>query len=185
MSDLAQLTLAIAVFYALCGLALLSGASGVVNALRALPRSRWAGTVLAAIAIGWSALALFNLEMGSINKIKPFLPYLALALWVLVCVYMPELLACRAIGGIALLLPAHIITTARFFPTPESPSPYRLLMITLAYLIAIKGAILIAYPYIMRRAITTISQDTRKMRTTGAMALAFALGLTVLAVTCY
>jgi len=185
MSTLALIILGIAALLALCGATLLSGTQRAAQLWNALPRSTWAGRILALIALTWAALLVNEMEMGFLNVIKTYLIPLAIAIYILTCMYMSDLLSCRALGGIAVLIPGPLLAAARFYPSPLAPSPARLIAVSIAYIMIVKGIAFILYPYLLRRAIQRITQTPRSMRTAGITNLIVAAILCVLALTAY
>ena len=135
---------------------------------RRFARSVWPGRVLAAVCIAWSLLWVAAMPLGSL--LDPLLPYLQVLLpvsVVAVCVFLPELLSCRAAGALLVLLPAPLLSAAQWHP-----SPWRLVAVAAAYAMAVAGMFVVAKPWLLRDAITWTTASPRRFR---AVSAAFAL----------
>jgi hypothetical protein len=122
------------------------------RALQALPRHQIAGYVLTSVAWIWAGYALWSMDLDLINPYKRYLPIIVAACIPLTCWWMENLLACRAIGAILTLFPYELLHVARVHP-----SPWRLVIVTLAYICIVKGMFLILYPWHLRRAIVFVT----------------------------
>lgn len=140
------------------------------RALNALPRHTIAGYVLAAIAWIWAGYALWTMDLDLINPYKRYLPIAVAACIPLTCWWMENLLSCRAIGAILTLFPYELLHAARVHP-----SPWRLVLVTFAYICIVKGMFLILYPWQMRRAIVFVTARPGLLRTLAVAHLCFAL----------
>ena len=135
---------------------------------RRFARSVWPGRVLAAVCIAWSLLWVAAMPLGSL--LDPLLPYLQVLLpvsVVAVCVFLPELLSCRAAGALLVLLPAPLLSAAQWHP-----SPWRLVAVAAAYAMAVAGMFVVAKPWLLRDAVTWTTASPRRFR---AVSAAFAL----------
>jgi len=129
-----------------------------------LPRNQALGWLFAAICIGWS---------GYILKISPLLadlPMLRNALvllmpvaFVLIVIFLNELLAARAFGGLLLLVPRPILDAAFLCMKPA-----KLYIVVLLYIIVIIGAVLVVSPYLYRRSMQGIMKTDLTARIAGA-----------------
>jgi hypothetical protein len=144
------------------------------RALNALPRSTIAGYVLTAIAWSWAGYALWQMDLDLINPYKRYLPIAVAACIALTCWWMDNLLSCRAIGAILTLFPYELLHVARVHQ-----SPWRLVLVTFAYLCIVKGMYLILYPWQMRRAIVYVTARPWLLRTLAGVNLC--LGLLIIA----
>jgi hypothetical protein len=147
---------------------------------RAFSRNHIAGWVMTAIGIVWAAWLLWHMPLGRFESLKPMLFLLAPGTFVLVVMSMDELLAARALGGLFILLPAPILTAARWHP-----SPLRLVMIVVAYIIAVKGLTLVLSPYMLKKWSNVLLRSPKQCRAWGIMGVVSALGLFALAFLVY
>jgi len=90
------------------------------------------------------------------------------------------LLACRAAGGLLALLPAPVLLVARFHP-----SPWRLAVVILMYLLAVAGMLLMMSPYHLRDWIECATRAPPRTRLAGLLLTALALLLAALALTVF
>ncbi len=171
----------ITVFAGLCllalGLPLAAFPRRTMETLERFPRNVNAGRVLATAALAWALWMLLNAQINWVNEHRRLVYILAPAAWFLVMFFMDELLAPRALGGIMLLAPMPILDAAFL----ES-SPKRLVMVILAYLLAIAGMVLVWSPYMFRKTAARCLATTGQHRAwSGALLLGglalIALGL--------
>lgn len=148
--------------------------------IKGFPRNRYAGIVLTVIDLLWAGYLLHAMPMGRFDLYKPLLLLLVPAAILLICNFMPELLAVRALGGLALLVPAPLLDAARWHP-----SPARLVVVVVAYLIVVKGMVLLLSPYRFRQAVEFFMPDSKACRVWGLTGLVFSICLLALAVTVY
>ena len=149
-------------------------------ALLRFPRHRVAGIVLAAAALTWSGWMLYCMPMESLERFKPWLFVLTPASIVLVSIFMDDLLAPRALGGLFSLAPVLLLDAARFHP-----SPWSLLVKIIAYAMVIKGMALLLSPYLFRRMAMLVTASPRRTRLLGCCGLGIAAVLVTLALTVY
>jgi hypothetical protein len=142
--------------------------------LNALPRQVIVGYVLTAIAWSWAGYALWMMDLDLINPYKCYLPIAVAACIPLTCWWMENLLACRALGAILTLFPYELLHVARVHQ-----SPWRLVLVTFAYICIVKGMVLILYPWQMRRAIVYVTARPWLFRTVAVAHLG--LGLLIIA----
>jgi len=146
MSDLAFITLICGalVFVWSAGMALFPrGAAAWVGAF---PRHVWAGRILAAVDIIWSAWLLLQMRFAWVDA-HQILVYAAVpAAYVLVILFVDDLLAARALGGFMLLAPLPILESAFVHPAVS-----RLVMTSFAYLLVIFGIVLVWSPFKWRQ----------------------------------
>lgn len=180
MTALSGWTYGLAAVAGAMGLALTAAPAATRRALDRFPRHRTAGWLLTAVALVWSSRLLWQTPLGPIDAAKPYLGVLTPVCIVLVCWAMDELLAARALGGLLLLVPAPILDAAR-----QHDSPLRLVMVALAYVMAVKGAALVMSPYIMRKGVAFALTGDRACRLWGAIALGEGLVLACLAALIY
>jgi hypothetical protein len=171
------------------GLALLIGAAGVMAVVRtkafqdfliAFPRCRVGGIVMATLALLWAGWLIGKMQIGFLEAYKSWLLILTPATILLVVLYLDELLAARAFGGLLLMLPTVILDAARWHD-----SAWRYVPIVFAYALVVKGSFLVLAPYKFRRWSTVLTESESRCKTWGGAligtAVVFAgLGLTVL-----
>ena len=156
--------------YLLGLICLLTGASAITapaplsRFYNALPRSVLAGRILSTIAWIWAGYALWIMQLDFLEPFKKALPVAVLICIPLSWLWLDNLLTCRAFGGILVLFPYALLHAARVHP-----SPWRLVVVTLAYLCIVKGMILILYPWKMRQMIVWLTQSTVRFRLAGAL----------------
>ncbi|MDD4102006.1 MAG: hypothetical protein PHU80_05170 [Kiritimatiellae bacterium] len=147
---------------------------------KALPRNKAAGYILSTIAWIWAGVALMTMGLDLLMPFQKYIPFAVLACIPLTWLWLGNLLSCRAIGAILTLFPYELLHVARVHT-----SPWRLVLVTLAYLCIVKGMILLLYPWKMRQAIDWLNGHLSVFRLAGVAhallgALLIALGATVL-----
>jgi hypothetical protein len=143
------------------------------------PRNAWAARILTAGCVIWAAWLLSEMPMGPLDAYKRLLYVLAPLTYWLVVVYLDELLAARALGGLLMLFPAPMLGAARWHP-----SAARLVIVVLAYVLAVAGAALMLAPFRLRRWTSALARTDAGCRVAGGVAaglglLCLVLGLTV------
>ena len=148
--------------------------------LQKFPRNRTAGIILTTICILWSGWLLYQMPMGRFDELKPLLVILVPIAIVIIVTQISELLAVRALGGLLLLLPAPLLDTARWHP-----SPARLVIVVCAYIMVVKGIVLLLSPFRFRQSVSFFVRDAGSCRAWGLTGIVFAICLLVLAVFVY
>ncbi len=148
--------------------------------LQAFPRHRLWGRVLAAVDLAASAWLVWDMPESCFTPYRQSLWILAPASGYLVWRYLDELLAPRALGGLLLLVAAPVLDAARFHP-----SPWRLVMVTMAYLWVVAGLVLVSNPGWFRKWPAPLVATDRRIRLTATAGLLAGLGLVVLGLTVY
>lgn len=143
--NLSVITAGVGVLMLAIGLWSLGAPSSFIRAIGAFPRHRLAGIILTVIALVGSVYALQTLALGGLEPWKKRAFYLIPVAAILICVYLDELLAVRALGGLLLLLPSPWLFFARW-----SDSPWSYLPRILAYVFVIVGMYWVATPYRFR-----------------------------------
>jgi len=179
MMTLAQLSVTVGVVIIAFGVPLVLVPGGTRRLHTAFPRNRMAGAILAAAALVWSAWEVNEMALGGIDAFKPLLWVIGPVLFALVVVYMDDLLAVRALGGLLMLVAGPMLDIQRFHP-----SHWRWVLAVLAYAWAIKGAVLILAPFRFRHGVEWAFKTDTACRGLGAAAAGFGmfligLGLTV------
>lgn len=140
------------------------------EAMRRFLRSVIAGVVLSTLAFAWAAAIVL---VAPLDFIAPWRLWIAGALIVsapLSWFWMSPLLACRALGGILVLLPAPVLLAARLVD-----SQWRLVMVVLMYVLAVLGMDFIMAPYHLRDALSWIAVRPSRVRSAGALLLFIAI----------
>lgn len=149
----------------------------VQRLLLAFPRSRVPAYLLAALDLAWFGWLLYHEPLWAFfDYVRPWLWLLIPIIIVLVCLFMDELLAPRALGGLLLLVAGPILDAARFHP-----SAWRYLPIVLAYVWIIAGILFVLAPYRVRRFFEFITRTPLRSRVGGGARLALGLLLLWLA----
>lgn len=180
-SDLAKITFGLGCLILLSRLPFVLAPGPARRALYAFSRSRWAAGVLAAIDLAWVVWLLQDLNLGWFEPHKQFLYVAAPVAWAVLMVLVDELLAVRALAGLLILIPAPILDAARWHP-----SPWRYLMILLAYVMVIAGIVFVAQPHRFKRTVRFFLQDRDDLtRWFGLAGMIVGLLLVVLAISVY
>lgn len=117
--------------------------------LYAFPRNEVAGWVLTAMNLAWAGWLLLNTSpFSEFTKIQPLVYIGVPVIFFALVVYLDELLAVRALGGLLLLIANPILAAARFHP-----STWSLLMSALAYLWICYGMLFVVSPHYFRSTI--------------------------------
>jgi len=177
---LSVLALALGLLELACALPCLLFPGAAARALRGFPRAAWPGWILTSIALVWSALWIWAMPFQFLAPVKSNLWILTPVAIVAVAIFVDELLSCRALGGVLVLLPAPLLSAAQWHP-----SPWRYLVLILAYLCAISGMYIIAAPFRLRDALHWLADSPRALRWVAALDLALGLLLGILALTAY
>jgi len=146
MSDLAFITL-------ICGALIFVWSAGMVLGPRriavwvgAFPRHVWAGRILAAVDIIWSAWLLVQMKFAWVDAHQMMVYAAVPVAYILVILFVDDLLAARALGGFILLAPLPILESAFVHPSAS-----RLIMTSFAYLLVIFGIVLVWSPFKWRK----------------------------------
>ena len=169
-----------AIVYIFAGLTLAMGGASVRNGLARFPRSRIAGAVLAAVAIGWAATILWHSPLGWFEPYRHTIPYLAVAVYLLTVCLVHELLAPRALGGLLLLVAAPVLDGIRWEPTA-----WRLVLTVQAYIWVVAGMFVVFSPYRFRRVCDMVYRSRRRKNMTGGLIALLGILMIILALTVY
>jgi uncharacterized protein YjeT (DUF2065 family) len=162
----------LSLFLLLSGLCALIAPGGMNALMEKFCRSRSAGIILCLIAWAWAGYALWTLPIDFLMPYRKYIPYLILVCAPMTCISMENLLSCRALGGILVLYPYHLLITVR-----SHPSPWRLLVVTIAYISIIKGMTLLLYPWKMRQCVVWMRAKPLLTRAAGAVNLTLGIML--------
>ncbi len=163
------------------GVFLLLGLPGLLaparfrSAARAYPRSVWPGRVLSAVALVWSALWLQVMPLGPVAVIRPYLPVLTIGAVAAVWFWCDELLSCRAVGALLVLVPTPMLSAAQWHT-----SPARFFVLVLAYLLAVAGMFVVAQPYHLRDVLSWSAATPSRLRAVSVVPTAIGAALLVL-----
>lgn len=125
--------------------------------LKGFPRNEKIGTVLVIIAFAWTFVVWSCMDLGEFFKIEKPVQMILVAGCVGVIVYVKEFLAVRSLGFLMILAAAPILDSA-FLKEPQT----RLLIVALAYAIALNGMFWVGMPYLMRDQINwVLAKDKR------------------------
>ena len=180
MSSLAQVSIVTGVVVCLLygGIALAPIRTGVW--LLAFPRSRSAGWILTAIVITWAGWLLYHSPLGKLDAHKEFVFVLVPVIVLMLGMFMDDLLAPRALGGLLIILPALMLDAARWHG-----SPLRLVITTLAYMMVLKGCMLVVAPYCFRKGVERFLSSNQSRRALGSCGALLGLALIGLGLTVY
>ena len=161
------------------GLASLVWTDRTAKALVAFPRNKWAGRILC--AIGWFFTA-YECDKIGIDIFDQFLKafpgevwILAVALTILTCWWMENLLPIRGVCALFMLFPAELFPAIRL-----CESSWRRALVIVAYVCLIIGMFGMFYPWQIRRALAWRAASPVRMRAFGVVFLAVGALLTVL-----
>lgn len=154
------------------GLCLVGFPQATKATLLAFPRSRWPGRVLTAICVFWAAWVIQHAALGRFSGVKPFIPYLAIAIVGLVVWLLDELLAPRALGGLLLLVANPILTAVRW-----ADSVWRFVPAVIAYIWVVAGCAFILHPWVFRRGVEALVVNSRRFRMAGWGQVVVGMGL--------
>ena len=169
-------SLAIGAALAVLGVCTLASDASPDSAFARFPRNVWAGRILAALALLWSGWVLHAMPLEFLLPVQKWIWPAMIACIPLAWLSMPDLLSCRATGGILCLLPAPVLQVARFHP-----SQMRLAVVVLMYVFAVAGMVFVMYPYLMRNAMSWLSAGKARMSAAGGVMIAVGAFLAILA----
>lgn len=110
------------------------------------PRSTVPAWVFTALCCFLGAREAGAMNMGAVDVIKPYIPFIAVGVFAASVLYMKELLAPRALGGFLCLIAVPITRTASM-----SGEPLFQILVTIIYLLVIYGIILLMSPWYFRK----------------------------------
>ena len=164
----------------LVGLVMLGKPDWFIRAMLAFPRSRLPSWILTAACLFWVSQIVLNAHLGRFEHLKPLIYAAGPVSFILIVVFMDELLAPRALGGLFLLVANPILNAARWHP-----SNWRLVMTVIAYLIVIAGIAFVLGPYHFRKAAALITASEKRCRLIGALRIATGLFIMYLGLRVY
>jgi hypothetical protein len=110
------------------------------------PRSSVPAWILTALCCWMGVKEASAMNMGAVDVIKPYIPFIAVGVFAASVIYMKELLAPRALGGFLCLVAVPITRTASM-----SGSPMFQVLVAAIYLGVIYGIILLMSPWYFRK----------------------------------
>lgn len=155
--------------------ALLMAPGPARSVLAAFPRHAWAGRLLAAAAVAGSAWQVNEMPLGMFDAYKFLLWGVAPLVYVLVLLFMEELLAARALGGVLLLAASPVLECVRWHP-----SAWRLLPVVLAYTWVVAGIVLVLSPFKFRKTVEWSCATDARCRFWGALGVALGVLLVLI-----
>lgn len=168
MSELELVTCALGGALVILALASLYAPDAARRAWLGFARHDAAGWALTATGLAWACwLLLKTPPFSAMPRIEPMV-YVGgpLAFFILV-IFLDEMLAARALGGILLLLASPVLTAARM-----SESQASVVMTLLGYAGAIYGMVLVVSPFRLRRLAESVTADRNRFRAGNLAALA-------------
>ena len=147
---------------------------------RAFPRSELSGGVLLALATAWAAWLAGTMNLMEYTRFRPLFVLAAVALGVTSWLYVREFIAVRALG-VLLLLGANILLDACFLREDQ----LRLIVVAYAYVLIVKGMLMVGAPYLLRDAIDWAFANPFRGKLLLLLGLVFALLLLGLGVFVY
>lgn len=172
MNGLNMITVLLAGVFTAAGLIGLGAPALARRLLLGFPRSRTMRWVLTAIVLGWCGHLLYHGPLGFLEPYRVWLLLLVPLAVVLLCCYVDELLAARALGGLLILVPAPMLDAARW-----EPSLWRYAPILLAYVMVVVGAWLVAAPYVFRKAVERLAPSEAACRRAAMASLVLGVGM--------
>jgi hypothetical protein len=140
-----MVSIIMAALFAALGILFITRPLALTGWFAAFPRHKPLGIILTGVALLWSAMLINQMTLGELSKYK-FLLYLLTPLsFFLIIHYLDELLAARSFGGLLLLVPTVMVDAARWHP-----SEWRLVVVTLGYIMVIIGTWLVLSPFKFR-----------------------------------
>lgn len=143
------------------------------------PRSIIPAWVLTAVCCVLGAKEASGMNMGAVDVIKPYIPFIAVGVFAASVIYMKELLAPRALGGFLCLIAVPICRTAAM-----SEAPLFQVVTAVMYLAVIYGIIILMSPWYFRKFYKPFMDNEKLFKITAILktavgALILVLGLFV------
>jgi hypothetical protein len=151
----------------------LASPSAASTALRRFPRSRVAGIALMALAGAWSYFHLSYMHMGEFFTWRAKLQLVTLVGTPLMCLYVKEFLAVRALGA-NLLLAAGILLSSAFL---KDPWMLKLPVPLLAYAWIVAALFWVGMPWLLRDQIAWLTSYPSRLRIAAAIGLVYGVFL--------
>ncbi len=143
-------------------------------------RSKIPAYVLTAVVLFWATIWLYVMPLGFVVALRPILPILFVAATVLTCIFCGELLMCRAIGGLLVLVPTPLLSAAAWHP-----SSWRYVMIVFAYILVVEGMFVVGMPWTLRNQISWMFRKKGRAKIIAACFIAVGLIFSALSLSVY
>lgn len=144
------------------------------------PRSVVPAWILTALCCFLGAGEARAMNMGAVDVIKPYIPFIAVGVFAASVIYMKELLAPRALGGFLCLIAVPICRTAAM-----SGAPCFQAVTAVMYLAVIYGIITLMSPWYFRKFYKPFIENETLFKFTAAVKTAVGLLLLVLGIFVY
>lgn len=159
-----------------------------VSALMKKAEQRWVGLcrcktpayVLTTFVLFWSTVWLYIMPLEFVDALRPYLPFLFVIATVLICIFCKELLMCRAIGGLFVLLPTPLLSASAWHP-----SLWRYVMVVFAYVMIIEGMFIVGMPWTLRNQIFWLFRNKLRVKVLAYSFIVLGLLFICLAFTSY
>lgn len=154
---------------------------GFQQQIRDFPRSEWPGRILTAISLPWAAYYLIiTPPVAGNSMLTKLVMVLTPVAFVLVMKYLNELLSARALGGFLMLLATPMLQMARLHE-----SSWSVVISVLAYIIAIKGMVLVLSPFRFRQSSEWLMAKPQMYRMAKIVGLDIGFGMLALGLLVY
>jgi len=181
MSELAMLTCALGGIKIAGCLGSLCAPDQARRALTGFSRHEASGWFLTAVDLFWAGwLVLHTPPFSAMTKIQPLVYLGAPLAFFLLVIFMDEMLAPRALGGLLLLIAAPVLESARCHE-----SEWSLVMKLIAYAWVIAGMFLVVSPYRYRQYVSLVTGDRSRFRGSSVVGLIVGVLLVTLGLTVY
>ncbi|MFV0336904.1 MAG: hypothetical protein ACK5LK_01495 [Chthoniobacterales bacterium] len=140
--------------------------------LKKFPRNSFVGTLLLAIAAIWAFFLLGTMDLGEFARHRSTMQIATIVIALLTWFFVDEFLAVRSLGML-LLLAAELLLCSAFLEA----TPWRLLLVILAYAWIILGLFWVGMPYTLRNQITWITSSAIRLRLASLGGLAYGAAL--------
>lgn len=159
---------------------------GVINpgkfgaALRKFPRSLTWGYSLMLLATAWFVWNVKNESISDFESLKPLLFTLFIAVGIGSCLFIKDYLGARGLAVVIMLLAKVMVDSARWHE-----SPWRLVIVTWAYVLVVAGIWFTVSPWRMRDVIQWKTANEGRTRLLSGLRMAFGLFVAVLGFTVF
>jgi len=146
------------------GVAALAAPARWRRAVLAFPRAKIPAWALAAIDTAWCCAIVMGAQLGRFAFLRPWVPLAGIAVFAAVVLFLDELLAPRAWGGLLLLVAQPVLMGVRWAETP-----WHLLVAVLMYVCVVWGGALMLHPWLFRAAAAPQVASDGRARAFGAL----------------